>query len=257
MSKESINTILTVLDYKIAQNLTPATTRSRIPGFTAFYTTARNKIYRCTATKTVNNITIKCQCIITEKKAKKLSDDIISNLKNHTHCYPTMSAYIESEHQTELIPNMSERVETAKKQFYAKGVEKAMCIFVGQNNLPLKIASCPEMAELLNQAFILGQKNIGQKATDIIKLPSRTTFTKHFIDTAEGIRTQIENDIKNSFPIISLMIDAGKIGSQFLFEATYMNPFSKKKPMRLIPIYKVEVLQEQFLVRLTLMIHFW
>ena len=128
---------------------------------------------------------MRCQCTITDKKYQQLDETVKAQLSNHSHIYPSMAAYFARANEDDSDDRRVYKPPNPKKTI--SKLEEAMCILIGQRNLPLAIASCPEMQSLLNHAFYLGQKNPTSRPENIIKLLGRTKFTKDFISTAQHL----------------------------------------------------------------------
>ena len=88
MSKQTIDSLLTIIDSRPSDHLKPCK-GSSIPGFTAYYSMCRNKIYVCDKSKTINGTKVRCQCTITDKRYQKLDETIKAQLSNHSHIYPS------------------------------------------------------------------------------------------------------------------------------------------------------------------------
>ena len=184
-------------------------------GFSPIYK-GSNKYWRCTYTKRTDKGLMKCKYCISDTHFKRLSPTEIEEIKKHTHIFPITDFYNRAEDETKRKMPFSETI-------------KSLCYFAGKHNISLMAATSDEMMNLLQCAYTEGQRN-PKGHINGSELISRNTFKKIFIDYAKNI-TDAETQYLLQLRYISVIADAGKLGSKNYFIIQYGNPIVSHPPL--------------------------
>ena len=187
-----------------------------------FMSITKNKAkwWRCTHRTKIGSTTIQCICIISNAKYEKLTADEKAQLSHHEHVYPRLQSFIQ---------NLTNPVENEEDLNELNELTQSLCFFVAETDLSISAAVSQPMKDLLTTAIKWGQTNIDLRPEQFLDF-SRNTFRNVFVKFANTLKTKQINFIQ-SFKIISVQIDAGKLGSKNYIECTISNFYSNAPPI--------------------------